>query len=348
MKAVTVGAINGMLEALDPFASYLNADQYKQYQKERGTGKGDVGLTLARRLGYLTVVDALPGSAAAKAGLSTNDVIESVNNIATRDMPLAFAEILLQGEPGSSLEMSVLTPRQADPQKMTLVRAPLVYPAVTGKLVTDEGPDPIGLIATSTLQAGRAKDISQKITDLEKQGAKRLMLDLRYCALGPIDEGIAVANLFMDKGLITYSQGQKSPRQDHNATSRAITKLPLVVLVNRGTAGAAEVAAGALLDSKRAQLVGEPTYGDAAVRRAITMDDGSAVILSVAKYYTPSGKAIQDVHVTPNVLQAETTAIIENDDDSANGNVQPIQPAKPGEDEILKHGYQALRQLITN
>jgi carboxyl-terminal processing protease len=348
MKAVTVGAINGMLEALDPFASYLNADQYKQYQRERGTGKADVGLTLARRLGYLTVVDALPGSPAAKAGLSTNDVIESVNNIATRDMPLAFAEILLQGEPGSSLEMSVLTPRQADPQKMTLVRAPLVYPAVTGKLVTDEGPDAIGLITTSTLQAGRAKDISQKITDLEKQGAKRLMLDLRYCALGPIDEGIAVADLFMDKGLITYSLGQKSPRQDHNAASRAITKLPLVVLVNRGTAGAAEVAAGALLDSKRAQLVGEPTYGDAAIRRAITMDDGSAVILSVAKYYTPSGKAIQDVHVTPNVLQAETSAIVENDDDSGNGNVQPIQPAKPGEDEILKHGYESLRRLITN
>ncbi len=120
------------------------------------------------------------------------------------------------------------------------------------------------------------------------------------------------------------------------------------MLVNRGTAGAAEVAAGALLDSKRAQLVGEPTYGDAAIRRAITMDDGSAVILSVAKYYTPSGKAIQDVHVTPNVLQAETSAIVENDDDSVNGNVQPIQPAKPGEDEILEHGYESLRQLITN
>src|SRR6476659_3122663 len=199
MKAVTVGAINGMLEALDPFASYLNADQYKQYLKEKGTGKADVGLTLARRLGYLTVVDALPGSAAAKAGLSTNDVIESINNIATRDMPLAFAEILLQGEPGSTIEMSVLTARQADPPKMTLVRAPLVYPAVTAKLVTDEGPDPIGVISTATLQAGRAKDIAQKIADLEKQGAKRLMLDLRYCSLGPIEEGIAVSNLFMDK-----------------------------------------------------------------------------------------------------------------------------------------------------
>jgi carboxyl-terminal processing protease len=347
MKAVTVGAINGMLEALDPFASYLNADQYKQYQKEKGTGKADVGLTLARRLGYLTVVDALPGSAAAKAGLSTNDVIESINNIATRDMPLAFAELLLQGEPGSSIEMSVLTPKQADPQKMKLVRAPLVYPAVSGKLVTDQGPDPIGLIMASTLQTGRAKDIATKINDLEKQGAKRLMLDLRYCALGPDDEGIAVANLFMDKGLITYTQGQKSPRQDHAAAaSKAITKLPLVVLVNRGTAGPAEIAAGALLDSKRATLVGEPTYGDAAIRKAITMDDGSAVILSVAKYYTPSGKAIQDVHVTPNVLQAETTAVVESDDDTGNGPVVPAQPAKPGEDEILKHGYESLRTIV--
>jgi carboxyl-terminal processing protease len=346
MKAVTAGAINGMLEALDPFASYLNADQYKQYQKEKGTGKADVGLTLARRLGYLTVVDALPGSAAAKAGLSTNDVIESINNIATRDMPLAFAEILLQGEPGSSIEMSVLTPKQADPQKMKLVRAPLVYPAVTGKLITDQGPDPIGLIATSTLQAGRAKDIAQKVNDLEKQGAKRLMLDLRYCALGPDDEGIAVANLFMDKGLITYSQGQKVARQDHTAVaSKAITKLPLVVLVNRGTAGAAEIAAGALLDSKRATLVGEPTYGDAAIHKAITMDDGSAVILSVAKYYTPSGKAIQDVHVTPTVLQAETTAIVANDEDPANGAV-PVEPPKPGDDEILKHGYDSLKKIV--
>ncbi|HEY2843336.1 MAG TPA: S41 family peptidase [Bryobacteraceae bacterium] len=346
MKAVTAGAITGMLESLDPFASYLNADQYKQYQKEKGTGKGDVGLTLARRLGYLTVVDALPGSAAAKAGLSTNDVIESINDIATRDMPLAFAEILLQGEPGSSISMSVLTARQADPQKMTLVRAALAYPAVTAKLVTDEGPDPIGVISSATLQAGRAKDIAQKIADLQKQGAKRLILDLRYCDLGPIDEGVAVANLFMDKGLITYSLGQKSARQDHDASaSKAVTTLPLVVLVNRGTGGAAEVAAGALLDSKRAQLVGEPTYGDAAIRKAITMDDGSAVILSVAKYYTPSGKAIQDVHVTPNVLQAETTALVENDDD--NGAAAPVAaPAKPGEDEILKHGYDTLRQPV--
>src|SRR4029077_6605962 len=105
------------------------------------------------------------------------------------------------------------------PQKITLVRTAIVDPPVTGKLVTDQGPEPIGLISTATLQTGRAKDIAQKITDLEKQGAKRLILDLRYCVLGPVEEGIALANLFMDKGLITYSMGQKVARQDHPAVA---------------------------------------------------------------------------------------------------------------------------------
>jgi carboxyl-terminal processing protease len=338
MKAVTGGAINGMLESLDPFASYLNADQYKQYQKEKGTGKADVGLTLARRLGYLSVEDALPGSPAAKAGLATGDVIETINNVSTRDMPLAFADLLLQGAPGSSLEMSVLTPRQADAQKMTMVRAALVYPPVTGQLVTDKGPDPIGVITTATLQPGRVKEISQKISDLQKQGAKRLILDLRGVTIGPTDEGIALANLFVDKGLLGYTQGQKYSRQDYQASSsKAVTKLPLVVLTNRGTAGAAEIAAAALLDSKRAEVVGDRTYGDAAIRKAVTLDDGSAVILSVAKYYSPSGKAIQDNGVTPSVLQAEAEIVPADDDQSPN----PVAPLpKPGDDPILKRGFE--------
>src|SRR5579862_4328710 len=138
MKAVTAGAINGMLETLDPFASYLNAAQYKQYQKEKGSAKADVGLTLARRLGYLSVVDALPGSAAAKAGLTTGDVIETIKQVSTRDMPLAFAEILLQGQAGTQVEMSVLRTRQTDPQKFSLVRTATAYPPVTGQISTGQ------------------------------------------------------------------------------------------------------------------------------------------------------------------------------------------------------------------
>src|SRR5690242_5812371 len=127
LKVVTLGAINGMLESLDPFASYLNADQYKQYQAVKGNSKAGVGLFLSKRA-YMSVVDAVPGSPAAKAGLTTGDVIESINNVATRDMPLAFAEILLQGDAGTTVEMSVLRTTRQDPQKLVLTRAPIVYP----------------------------------------------------------------------------------------------------------------------------------------------------------------------------------------------------------------------------
>ena len=334
MKAVTAGAINGMLESLDPYASYLSADQYKQYLKSKESVKANVGLVLSRRFGYLSVVDALPGAPAAKGGLATGDVIESINNVSTRDMPLAFAEMLLAGDNNSTLEMSVLRLRKSEPQKVTLTRANIAYPPVTGRMITDQT-EPIGVIQTYSLAHGRVQEIAAKIADLEKQGAKRLILDLRHCSNGDMDEGIALANLFMDKGLITYIQGQKVSKEESQASaSRQVTKLPLVVMVNRGTAGPAEITAAALL-GKRASVVGEHTYGDAAIRKAVTMDDGSAVILSVAKYYSPDGKAIQDTGVTPNVLQDEIVASATDGVDDDVDAAEPQQP-KAGPDEIMK------------
>ncbi len=348
MKAVTLGAINGMLESIDPYASYLNADQYKQYVKTKDTKKGDVGLVVSKRFGYMGVVDALPGSPAAKAGLATGDVIESITNVSTRDMPLAFAELLFQGDPGTTIEMSVLRARKSEAQKVELTRALLVYPALTAKLVTDQGPEPIGVIQTVTLVPGRVKEIAAKIQDLEKQGAKKLVLDLRHCGTGSDEDGIALANLFIDKGLITYTLGQKVSRQDFQASaSKAITKLPLAVIVNRGTAGAAEIAAAALLDSKRAELVGEKTYGDASIRKAIQMDDGSAVILSVAKYYSPSGSAIQDKGVTPQTLQADVDPAATTDDDDDSDTPAPNTPKKDpsaGVDLLLMKTYEIIKK----
>jgi carboxyl-terminal processing protease len=285
MKAVTLGAINGMLESIDPYASYLNADQYKQYLKAKESKKADIGLVLAKRFGYMAVEDAIVNSPAAKAGFATGDVIESINNVSTRDMPLAFAELILQGDPGTSVEFTVLRVRRSEPQKISVVRGPVVYPAVTGRV---QGA--AAIIEVQTLQAGRAKDVAAQIASLEKQGAKKFVLDLRHCSTGPDEEGVALANLFMDSGLITYTQGQRSSRQDFQAVaSKEVTKAPLVVIVNHSTAGAAEIAASALMTSKRAQVVGEHTYGDAAVRKTVTLNDGSAVILSVAKYYSPDG-----------------------------------------------------------
>ncbi|HEY7334751.1 MAG TPA: S41 family peptidase [Bryobacteraceae bacterium] len=337
MKVVTAGAINGMLASLDPFASYLNADQYKQYLAARQNPKAGVGLLLAKRGDYMMIVDAVPGSPAAKAGLASYDIIESINNVATRDMPLAFAEVILQGELGTSVEMSVLRTNRQDPQKFALVRANIAYPQVSARLITDQGPIPSGLISVVDLDADHVREVSQQIKNLEQQGAKRLVLDLRHCSSGGDDEGVALANLFMDKGLIAYTQGQKTGRTDFQASaSKQVTKLPLVVLTNRATAGAAEVAAEALLESKRAQVVGERTFGDASIRKAVTLDDGSALILSVAKYYGPAGKAIQDNGVTPSVPQAETEAAVE--DDNVSPDLQDAAPVKQGPDLILRKG----------
>jgi carboxyl-terminal processing protease len=346
MKAVTIGAINGMLESLDPYASYLNAEQYKQYLKTKDQTRASVGLVLSRRFGYLSVVDALPGSPAAKAAIGTGDVIEAIGNVSTRDMPLALAQMLLDGDNGTTLELNILRVRKSEPQKVTLIRSNMAYPAVSGRIINEPGKEPIGLIATYSLAAGRVKDIAAKIEELEKQGAKRLILDLRHCSTGSDEEGVALANLFLDKGLITYTQGQKISRQDFQATaSKAITKLPLAVMVNRGTAGASEIAAAALL-SRRADVIGEHTYGgDTGIRKAITMDDGSAVLLAVAKYYSPDGKAIQDTGVTPNVTQAEVDASTDSIDDDQDLPSTPslpdkIRPLPP--DIILKQAIESV------
>lgn len=315
MSSVTLGAMNGLLEAIDPYASYLNAEQYKEYLKNFDTYRGDLGMVLAKKFGYITVVSVIPGSPAAKVGLTTGDMLESIKGIATRDMPLAYANLLLRGAPGTTVELSVLR-RKPEPQKLTLTRAVITPPAVESKML----PDSLGYIKIATMGRARIKEVAAAVADLQKQGAKKLILDLRYSASGDPEDGVELANLFLDKGLISYTSGQKSPRKNFEADPKKdITSLPLVVLTNRGTAAAAEVAAAALQADKRAELVGERTYGDASVLRPITMDDGSAIILSVAKYYSPDGKSIQDNGVTPAVLVAEADAggtDVDGDDDS--------------------------------
>ncbi|MGH9613509.1 MAG: S41 family peptidase [Bryobacteraceae bacterium] len=306
-------------------------------------------MVLSKKFGYVGIVDSIPGSPAAKAGLTTGDVIESINGVATRDMPLAFADILLEGEAGSTVEIGILRARKPEPTKIKLIREIIQYPAVEAKMAHDG----VGVITVSSLGGGEVQQVAAKVADLEKQGAKKLVLDLRDCATGSPEQGIALANLFLDKGLITYTQGQKDPRKDFDAQSdKAIWHDGLVVITDRGTADGAEVAAAALEDNKRAEIVGERTYGDAAVRKAITMDDGAAVILSVAKYYSPGNKAIQDTGVTPTVAMLETQPA---DLDQGNGAPETTQQPKSTEDKLLEkaidvalHGNHEVAKGLTN
>ena len=333
MKLVTMGAINGLLEAIDPYASYLNKDQYDQYQKQKDQPRADVGLVLSKRFGYISVVDAVPGSPADKAGLTTGDMLETIAGVATRDMPLAFAEILLKGESGSDVEITVLRVRKPEPSKMTLTRAQVKYAAVMAKLL----PDFVGHIKISSLEEGKAKEIAAAVRDLEKQGAKKIVLDLRSAASGSPEEGIALANLFLEKGTITSLKGQRVPRKEFAADpQKTIWKGPLAVITNRGTASGAELAAAAILDNKRGEVVGERTYGNAAQRQAVAMEDGGAVILAVAKYYSPKDKAIQDNQVMPSQPLIEIEMPESEEDEAA-----PAPVKKPDTDLLLKKALRA-------
>jgi carboxyl-terminal processing protease len=340
MKNVTLGAMNGLLESLDPYASYLSADQYKQYQKTKTDAKGWTGLLLAKRFGYIAIIDSVPGSPADKVGLSTGDMLETIQGVNTRDMPLAYAEMMLLGDIGTTV---VLRFRSPEPTKMSIVRGPIQWPAVTSKMMSDG----IGYVQVPTLEGKRVSDVAAAVQAIEKQGAKKIVLDLRNCASGAPESGIALANLFIDKGRLGYSTGQKSPRQNYEADpAKAITKLPLTVMTNRGTAGAAEIAANAFSDLRRGEIVGERTYADAGIRRPIVLDDGSAVILSVAKFYNAEDKALQEVAVQPSV------PVVDNDpgdtgEEGAEDAPKKEEKPKSTEDAILKKALEVAIKGLT-
>jgi carboxyl-terminal processing protease len=339
---VTNGALHGLLESLDSNSSYLSAAEYKDYKSHKTDAKGDIGAAVSKRFGYASVISVIPGSPADKAGLQDTDIIEAIGGKSTREMSLAEIHNLLSGEPGSNVTLSVVRARKAEPQKTVITRDIVVVPAVVEKTV-EPG---IAEIKVDAFTKGKSEEIAAKLKELKRAGAKKLILDLRNCAEGEESEGIATANLFLNHGTITYVQGQKYPRQAFNADpSKAVSDLPLVVLVNKGTAGPAEIVAAAILENARGDIVGDKTFGDGSVQKVIEMGDGSALILSVAKYYTPSGKAIQDSAITPNVLVADTDdeAALPDEDE----NVEPsteTEKAAPQPDQQLDKAIEVLKK----
>jgi carboxyl-terminal processing protease len=344
-QAVKNGALHGLLESLDANSSYLNPTEYKKYKEHRENkeARAGIGATISKRFGFAAVVSVIPESPADRAGLATGDIIEALEGRSTREMSLAEIRNTLMGAKGSHVTFSVVRPRKAEPEKMELLRDEIAMPPVSEKVIESN----IGYIKVSALSKGKAQEIAGRIQAAHSGGAKKLILDLRNVAEGDIPEGIAAANLFLDRGTIAYLKGQKYPREDFNADpQRAVTKLPLVVLVNRGTAGAAEIAAAALLENGRADVLGEKTFGIGSVQRLIEINDGSAVILSVAKYYSPGGKAIQDTAVTPNIVvatAADPLVADEDDDDDSNAKPEPKKPVNEKNDEQLQRAIAVLK-----
>ncbi len=336
IPAVTEGALHGLLESLDANSSYLTAAEYKHYRAIKSDGKADIGAAVSKRFGYAAVIAVIPGGPAEKAGIENSDIFESIEGRSTREMSLAEIHSLLSGESGSTLTVAVVRPRRAEPQKIVITRDAVTIPPVTDKMLAEN----VAYLKVDAFPEGKSQEIANKLRNLQKQGAKKIVLDLRNAAAGDEAEGIATANLFLDHGTITYLQGQKYPRQAFNADpAKDITKLPLAVLVNRGTAGPAEIVASAILENARGDVVGDKTFGDGSVQKLIDMPDGAALILSVAKYYTPNGKAIQDAAVTPNFVvadSAEEDAGLPDEDQQAAPDDQNQKPKNPTDDQLKK------------
>jgi len=303
MEEVTRGALQGLVEYLDGASSYLTPEQFQEYQKSLKNDDGGTGLStgmvVQKRSGYCYVLSVLPGSPADQLGIQVGDFVEAIGGLGTRVMPPAYLHALLSGPPGSSVTLMVRPSRNTDePKELTLKRSKVALPSVAHKMLEDG----IGYIDVNALDEERIGQVGKAIQALQNSGARQIILDLRGSSIGRPELGIQLANFFIDSGKIASLKGQRYSEKVFEADSRStLTKAEMVVITDRSTAGAAEIAAAAVMETGRGEVVGERTYGLAAEQQTVNLEGGAALVLSVAKYYGPQGKAMQDEGVTPSV-----------------------------------------------
>jgi carboxyl-terminal processing protease len=299
MHAVTNGALHGLLDSLDPQSAYLSPLEYKDFkEKSASSPAGESGLALTRRFGYIGVISVLPGSPAANVGLRAGDILEKIAGFTTGQMAIDQAQLLLKGGPGNTVPLSVIRRGKAEPQEMTITLAKLTLP----KVAEDKLSGDIAYLRVPLFNAGMSKQIREKLVQFQHNGAKKLILDLRDCSIGDDQEGIQTAQFFLSSGTIATLKGQTvTPVVSSADPSKVVWTQPVTVLIGNGTAGPAEILAAAIADNKRGDTVGERTYGTASQQKLIEMDDGAALILTVASYYTPGNKNIPTEGVGPTV-----------------------------------------------
>jgi carboxyl-terminal processing protease len=323
MRTVTAGALHGLLESLDPQSSYLTPREYEEYKRKIGNpGTGDAGLTLSKRYGYIIVLSVLPDSPGTKAGIRSGDLLESIGGFTTRDMSVGQALNLLNGQPGTGIKVSVIRRGKATPEEVDIVREKLTI----AKLIVQKADPDILVLRFPSLDTGRGEEVRNRLLDAEKQGIHKVILDVRQCGRGPVSEAISIARFFIPTGTLTTLRGQSVSAQVIAAEPRqVIWKNPVSVLVDTTTSGAAEVLAAAMEANHRGDVVGERTFGLASEQKLITLDDGAALILTVANYYNANGKPILEEGVTPTEI---VRADAQDDSDSGDDDAAPAPEAR--------------------
>lgn len=334
LHQVTSGALHGLLDSLDPQSGYMSPLEYTDYKEKSAIdSKGTAGLTLTKRFGYIGVISALPDSPGAKAGLRMGDVIEKIAGFTTGQMAIDQAQVLLTGQPGATVKLSVIHRGKTEPQDVDITLARLAPP----KLVEDKVEGDIAYLRVPEFDAGMTKQIHDELGQLEHQGAHKLILDLRDCSSGDDREGILTAQLFVSSGTITTLKGQTQSAVVSTADpSKVVWKQPVTVLIGNTTGGPAEIVASAIAGNHRGETVGDRTYGIASMQKLIQLDDGSALILTVANYYTPEGKEIPVDGVVP--TEAVPMAL-----DDANPTAELPLPSSSPSDPVVKKAIEVLQ-----
>lgn len=286
MEKVRVGSLRGLANGLDPYSSFLTADQVKEYQTAKGVSKTSIGAEFSQVSGFLYVISVVKGGPAEKAGLKSGDVIEYIDTKASRDVSLYDATSLVAGTAGTSVSLRVLRSGEK-PQTIKVTRGTYSVPKAESRVEAGK----IGVIKVYSLEDGEAGDVKTQVVSLQKQGVTRIVLDLRGVAGGKLEEAASVANLFIKDGDVAKVIGRENkPIKSFTADpAKAIFDGEAAVLINLSTAGASEAIAAAFLDRKRGEVVGERTFGMGTEQQLFTLKSGDGLLLTVAKWASPNG-----------------------------------------------------------
>ena len=301
-KRLVEGAINGMLASLDPHSAYLTPELYKELQVETKGSFGGLGIEITNRNGMLTVVAPIEDTPAYRAGIKAQDIILKIDGEFTKDMSLVEAVKKMRGPKNTKVKLTI---KREHPQKLldvVLTREVIKIQSVKSRAL----PAGYGYLRVTQFQEHSDDDVERALRDLEKEtgGLKGLVLDLRNNPGGLLTQAVKISDIFLDSGLIVYTDGRLENQKQKYFAHKANTwdDFPMVVLVNGGSASASEIVAGALQDHKRAMVLGTQTFGKGSVQTILPLDETSALRLTTARYFTPNGRSIQAKGIEPDVV----------------------------------------------
>ncbi len=335
MEKVRAGALRGLAYGLDPYSTYLTPDQVRDFSSNGKDSQVGIGAELSQVASYLYVIAPMKGSPADQAGVRAGDIIEYIDGKATRDISLYDAKQLLNGATGSEVKLRILR-ANAKPLTLSVKRGSFRDPAVEARMESGK----IGVLRINSLGEGEAADARTRTQDLIKQGAQKIVIDLRGTAGGSLNEAVAVANLFVKDGTLAETTGREGKALKTFTADPKLTIFPgaIVVLIDGGTAGAAEVVASAILERNRGRVVGEKSFGAGAEQQLFTLRGGDGLLLTTIKWASASGKPFlgeDRAHsgVTPSdeVKRPELAESVDPDDLTGNDDDSVAKPNQPNE-----------------